>query len=59
MCFFFIFIFISSITLLGRTRGREDREEKEALREALDVELREVFEAEVSEDFLGGTDGLN
>ena len=41
----------------GRTRGREEREEKEAVREAF--ELREAFEAEVSEDFLCGTDGVN
>ena len=43
----------------GRTRGSEEREEKEAVREALEGELREVFEAEVSEDFLCGTDGVN
>jgi len=41
----------------GRTRGSEAREEKEAVREAF--ELREAFEAEVSEDFLCGTDGVN
>ena len=51
----------------GRTRGREEREEKEAVREAFEGELREVFEAElredfeaeVREDFLWGTDGVS
>ena len=41
----------------GRTRGSEAREEKEAVREAF--ELREAFEAEVREDFLCGTAGVN
>lgn len=49
----------------GRTRGSEEREEKDAvreafeLREAFEAELREDFEAEVREDFLWGTDGVN
>ena len=51
----------------GRTRGSEEREEKEAVREAFEAELREAFEAEfrealeaeVSEDFLWGTEGVN
>ena len=47
----------------GRTRGREAREEKEAVREAFELreafEVREAFEAEVSEDFLCGTAGVN
>lgn len=41
----------------GSTRGSEDREEKEAVREAF--ELSEAFELAVSEDFLCGTDGVN
>ena len=53
-----ISVCVFSITF-GRTRGSEEREEKEAVREALEGELREVFEAEVSEDFLCGTDGVN
>ena len=36
----------------GRTRGSEEREEKEALREAFEAEFKEAFEAEVSDDFL-------
>ena len=51
-----ISVCVFSITF-GRTRGSEEREEKEAVREAF--ELREAFEAEVSEDFLCGTDGVN
>ena len=47
----------------GSTRGSEDREEKEAVREAFELreafEFREAFELAVSEDFLCGTDGVN
>ena len=58
-------LFFFSITF-GRTIGSEEREEKEAVREgfelrieAFEFELRELFEADVSEDFLCGTDGLS
>ena len=36
----------------GRTRGSDEREEKEAVREAFEAEFKEAFEAEVSDDFL-------
>ena len=42
---------VLSITF-GRTRGSEEREEEEALREAFEAEFKEAFEAEVSDDFL-------